>query len=426
MRVVRIMSSLTNLGNELGTISLVLLRKYPFYGILLKNLNVYYDPVKKDTSAYVYKLNLYLTSKFLELSKKQKLHVIFHELNHILLKHSLRTDRYYRMFPPGIPQYIIDRIVNYACDAKANQYNEFEPSGLNPITPRVISLLFDIEERIVEEMSTEEIIELFLDRDKTGSNFGKAQRYDNTNDIGKQPSSECNLIQKGDESESTETQSEGELEKKLMRKIMSAYTVAKTIGKLPGGIERLVGELLKPKVNWKVLLRNAITKGLGKNVKRTWTRPSRKYFLFPGKELLKVNKVITLIDDSGSITEQELQRFVSEVYGIARESSDVIVISWDAKVQDEFRINRESDVKRIKIVHGGGGTKILPALQYALKKYASRNIYVIFTDWHIDDIYSNSVIEILKKINPICATSGYIPHNLEKEGLKKNFIVVRD
>jgi predicted metal-dependent peptidase len=320
-------------------------------------------------------------------------------------------------------------IINVVLDSKANQYNMIQVNtyNLKPITlsdiSRLLEYKYDVSE--LEKMSSEEILELLLKKySQQVISISSSRCFIDVKE--NKPSKSVQIQKSSDEKEQEEKEkgmgeqeNEQELEKKLTKKVLQAYTVAKSIGTLPGNIEELIENLLKPQVNWKVLLRNAITKGIGKNVKRTWTRPSRKYELFPGKEFLKINKVIVLMDVSGSISKEELQQFALEIYSIVKETSDVIVILWDADVQGEFILKRTSDVKKIKVT-GRGGTLILPALHYAIKKYTG--LYVILSDWEIGDLYNSSVKQLLQKVKPICITTHTIP---KIEGLEKNFIKIK-
>ena len=421
---------LNNVKEELSLITLYLMRSNPFYGVLLKNLNIYFDPETTVVPAYVENLNLYLTREFLRWSRTEKLFIIVHELNHILLKHSIRMKEYFKKYtidPQSNPQ--LKFIINIVLDAKCNQYNEIRlptTSRLDPIYPRTLSVrLFNNQIDVIklEQMSAEEILDLlFKNIPSVKPNcavFEDVRTEGNKNSIQIQSGGD-EKEDKEEEGSKSEQEAIKELEKTLTRKVLQAYSIAKSIGKIPGRIETIIEELLKPQVNWKTLLRNAIMKGLGKNVKRTWTRPSRKYPLFPGKELLKTNKVIVLVDTSGSISEQELQQFVSEVYSIVKETSDVVVIFWDADVQGETTLKRPSDIKKIKIT-GRGGTQIYPALEYATKKYKD-GVYVIFSDFYIGDLYSSRVEKLLQKVKPICVTTSIVPNI---PGLERNIIKIK-
>jgi predicted metal-dependent peptidase len=412
------------------------MKKYPFYGILLKSLNIYYDPVTTETPAYVVKFDLYLTKNFPLYNNKEKTYIIFHELNHLLLKHTIRIPEYIskQNIHGDIEQ--LRKFANIACDAKANQYNEIniDTHHIRPIYPSDISRLlgYKIDVSEIERMSAEEILELLLKQQQQNDRgmeymLNNSEKFRNIdNDIFQNNDGQNKqLIQKGSEEGSKEKDelTPQELEEEFNKKVMKAYSVAKSIGTTSGKIEEIIEQLLKPQVNWKVLLRNAITKGLGRNVKRTWVRPSRKSPLFPGKESLKINKVVVLVDVSGSISERELQQFLTEVYGIVKETSDVIVILWDTEVKGEFVLRRTSDVYKIKIT-GRGGTELLPALEYAIKKY-NGSTFIILSDWEIYDVKitkNNKLIELLQKVKSICVTTGYIP---KIEGLDKNFIKLK-
>ncbi|MEM1910023.1 MAG: VWA-like domain-containing protein [Thermofilaceae archaeon] len=186
-------------------------------------------------------------------------------------------------------------------------------------------------------------------------------------------------------------------EKEILRRVAAAVNAARMAGRDPGGWERLVATLLKPAVDWRKLLRYFLQKGLGRGVKRTWFRPSRKCpELRPGREALRLPRVFTLVDTSGSISEGELQRFVSEVYAIAKESAEVVVIPWDATAYEPITIRRSADVKRVKLT-GGGGTHIAPAIEKVEKMARPIDLFVILSDWHIADIESFFVQEWLKK-----------------------------
>jgi len=228
--------------------------------------------------------------------------------------------------------------------------------------------------------------------EKTGKSKEKGKKDEKE---GANKSNEKDVLNEGDR-EDKETD---DPEKRWTKKMLETLISSKTIGKDPGYLQRLIEELLKPIVDWRRILRTALTKGIGRNVKRTWARPSRKISdLYPGKETLKLNKVVVLIDTSGSIGENELKRFVSEVYGILRETSKVVVIPWDATVYDPIELRGMSDINKLKTsIQGGGGTMIYPALKLVDEKFSSYDMFIIFSDWYIGDINTDEVQNILRK-----------------------------
>ena len=214
------------------------------------------------------------------------------------------------------------------------------------------------------------------------------------------------VINEGDK-EDKDAKTPEEQYKRWIRKVSETAITVKTAGRLPGHYEELINELLKPIIDWRRILMSTLTKGIGRNVKRTWSRPSRKIpELYPGKETLKLNKTVVLIDTSGSIGTKELQRFVSEVYGVLREVSKVIVIMWDAVVEDVIELRSNNDIEKVKVIKGRGGTCIKPALELVNDKFNDVDKIIIFSDWEIYDL--KDAEPLLKKYaNKIVAFTTY-------------------
>jgi predicted metal-dependent peptidase len=417
-----------------------------FIGLLLKKTWIYADPYSKS-KAYADELNIYINpEKFLKLTPEEQRFVLTHELLHILLKHTLRDKEFLRRWG-----YILDpETLNDIEDAKCNQYLKHFKNHLiniNPIFPEDIEEGLEIKD--VEKKSTEEIIEelarkikniiaiitsqgcgncklpplppwvkiipVYIDNNTESQKPNETpqptikidvpEEYDRDNDVFRTPKDgdkegsnekkDLPVINEGDREDKDAKTPEEKLKRWLMKVSETAITI-KTAGLLPGHYEELINELLKPMIDWRRILRSTLTKGIGRNVKRTWSRPSRKIpELYPGKETLKLNKTVVLIDTSGSIGTKELQRFVSEVYGVLREVSKVVVIMWDAEVEDVIELRSNNDIEKVKVIKGRGGTCIKPALELVNKKFNDVDKIIIFSDWEIADL--NDAEPLLKK-----------------------------
>ena len=167
---------------------------------------------------------------------------------------------------------------------------------------------------------------------------------------------------------------------------MRDYLTHKSIGTLPAGLGDVVDNLLKPTVDWRALLRQALRDGEGRTIVTTWRRPSRKIPGMPGLRRLASPPIRVLMDTSGSIGGEQLERFMSEVYAIAR-FGRVIWTCWDAKAYDDVVANNPLEVKRVlcKRITGRGGTMIEPALRKCLKSMRGESV-VILTDGYIGDV----------------------------------------
>lgn len=133
-------------------------------------------------------------------------------------------------------------------------------------------------------------------------------------------------------------------------------------GTLPASIERLLKRITAPKVDWRSVLQRFARGGAKDDF--SWVRPNRAYMslglILPGLYSETVEDVTTVIDTSGSITDEILAAFGSEIGDIHATVSPVTLRSMycDADVNhvDEFDPHDQFFVKP----HGGGGTDFRP------------------------------------------------------------------
>jgi len=142
------------------------------------------------------------------------------------------------------------------------------------------------------------------------------------------------------------------------------------VGKVPAGIERHVEAVLKPKIDWKKVLRDSILPMIPQDY--TYLKPSRRG-LSTGVHLPSVAKgryleALVAVDTSGSISGQELNQFLSEIQWIARNFPiRITLLSVDADIHDKIELRYFADVQKITGLRGGGGTDFRPVFDYAVK-----------------------------------------------------------
>jgi predicted metal-dependent peptidase len=149
-------------------------------------------------------------------------------------------------------------------------------------------------------------------------------------------------------------------------RVAQAAQAAKMMGKMSANMQRVVGELLQPKVDWRDVLRNFVEKA--KNDSRTWARPNRR-FLAQGMYLPSIGgevlgEVVVAIDCSGSIGEKEISEFAAEVTAIWEDSKPIRLhaVYFDSEVCHYEKFERD-DTLHIE-PHGGGGTAFSPVFRY--------------------------------------------------------------
>jgi len=152
---------------------------------------------------------------------------------------------------------------------------------------------------------------------------------------------------------------------------------------LPGNLKREVLIALEnPELDWKTLLRRFFGVSVLGDRYSTPLRPNRRYDHLPGWRNEYLARVSVVLDTSGSIVEEEINRFLAELEKIARTvREDIWLVQIDRDVTAVTRY-KAGTWKRLEIF-GGGGTDLQPALDYTERVLRSEGT-VVFTDGHAD------------------------------------------
>ncbi len=163
--------------------------------------------------------------------------------------------------------------------------------------------------------------------------------------------------------------------------LTGAAAIAKAQGKLPAGLDRMIQEILQPKLPWREILSRFITENAKNDY--TWTQPNKRY-LYSGLYLPALNvptlgTIAVIIDTSGSISQKELDTFASELQSILSiyPGTEIKVIYVDTKVAATETI----DIYDFKLhARGGGGTDFKPGFTYIEKEQIMPACAIYFTD----------------------------------------------
>lgn len=175
---------------------------------------------------------------------------------------------------------------------------------------------------------------------------------------------------------------------KWRQRLAESAMIAKQQGKLPGGMERLVNELLKPKVNWREQLKRYIKEHVYPN-DFTYAKPHKKSGILgvylPNVKKESMVEVEVLIDTSGSIGGEELKEFLSEAAGIAMSFASVkMTVSFcDTQLYEDARyVIKSGNVKKILDVvpKGGGGTSMESGIDWIKQNSRQTSVVVVLTD----------------------------------------------
>lgn len=163
--------------------------------------------------------------------------------------------------------------------------------------------------------------------------------------------------------------------------VEEAAKQAKAAGKLPGNIEQIINELLnKERLNWKQLLRQYVGNVVKADSKRTWKRENKRFGIDQkGKSKARILDIAVAIDTSGSVSNEEFQEFMGEIYGIQRSyKSSIEIIECDAEIQKTYKLKQHGKVDtKLK---GRGGTDFRPVFKYFENKRRFPGLLIFFTD----------------------------------------------
>lgn len=169
--------------------------------------------------------------------------------------------------------------------------------------------------------------------------------------------------------------------------VAQAAQAAKMCGKLSAGIERLVGEILNPKVPWRQVLQQFVVKV--RDDQRTFARPNRRFIsqglYTPSVSGEAMGELLVAVDCSGSIGQDELNQFAGELQSIKDEVNPKIihVMYFDSEVShyESYEQGEDLDIR----AHGGGGTAFSPVFRYAEEHGIDPLACVFLTDLYCYD-----------------------------------------
>jgi predicted metal-dependent peptidase len=313
-----------------------LIQKHPFYASLVLRME-FVETARFPTAATDGKTIFYNPDFILELTTREVAGLLAHEVMHVALQH--HTRRYNRE----------PLRWNYACDY-----------AINP-------MLLDAGMRLPEgglldpqffDMSAEQIYALLPPLPK-GSPVGFGQVLD-------EPGGEANR---------------DTAEAEVRACIAQAMLDARMRGDVPGALERMVEQLLQPRVDWRAVLARFVCERSKSDY--SWLKPNVRFLYrgiyLPSLDSTETGRVILIADTSGSISDDLINQFAGEVSGIAETFHIPLkVIYVDAKVcsVQDIEPGDEIDLKP----KGGGGTDFRPGFALIERDDLQPRAVVYLTD----------------------------------------------
>lgn len=164
--------------------------------------------------------------------------------------------------------------------------------------------------------------------------------------------------------------------------LAQALQQAKSMGDLPAGLERLVDNILNPKLDWRELLDRFINASARSDY--TWMPPNRRYLhrglYLPSMRSSDLPEVVIAVDTSGSISRIELDQFAAELSAILEYCAMTIHLLYcDMQVAHSEIFQRE-DLPITLAPKGGGGTDFRPVFEWVGQRGMSPQCLIYLSD----------------------------------------------
>ena len=167
----------------------------------------------------------------------------------------------------------------------------------------------------------------------------------------------------------------------------------KIAGKGGGRMGRDLAELLEPKVDWRDVLREFVKATCNAKDTSSWRRVNRRYLsgdvYMPSLIGERVGHLVLGIDTSGSVGNEELAEFLSEVQSIAKDvhPDKVDLIYWDGEVagHEEYSSSQVDSIITSTKPAGGGGTDPTCVMRYLKEKAIKPEAIIMLTDGYVGE-----------------------------------------
>jgi predicted metal-dependent peptidase len=173
-----------------------------------------------------------------------------------------------------------------------------------------------------------------------------------------------------------------ELGRQWQQRMAAAAQQAMAAGKMGGALARLVDHLLQPQLPWRMLLARYMTQAARDDY--SYMRPSRREgsVIFPSLRSGQVDLVVAL-DTSGSVGENELAQFLSEVNALKGQlRARVTLLACDSALSEgaPWEFEPWEELRLPESIKGGGGTSFVPVFDWLARQGRQPDLLLYFTD----------------------------------------------
>jgi len=308
--------------------------------------------LNKDTAQFEM---LYNPQFFEDMSDKERLGVLKHEFYHIIFEHV--TGR--------LPSEGMSKMWNVATDLAINSHlmGELPEGGCFPtVEPFQDYPLGMSAEWYFSKLQNDEQFKPKDGEDEgdgEGEGNGSGQPSDGQGESsssgGGMPDTMDDHSGWGDASEEVRDMAKERL-KQAVEKAAQEAASGQGWGTVSAQMRKRIMDMIKPKVNWRSVLRYFIKTSQRADKRSTVKRYNKKYRTqrYAGKKVKRTAKIAVAIDQSGSVNDAMLAAFFTELNGLAK-LAEFTVVPFDTQVDDsKVYVWKKGQRVAVERVLGGG------------------------------------------------------------------------
>ena len=342
-----------------------LLIENPFYGLFLLGLSKVINRSVETACVRKRGINceLVINPDYWETQDDtQQLNLLCHEVYHIVFQHMFLWDS----FPNK-------DILGLATDCEVNSYlSNLDNSWVVPSIwnlPKKQGTKFYYEEILKQDPPQQQ------QQQSNGGGSGDSQ--DNKDGM---PQTKDDHTQWGKDFQECSDAEKQLIQNQINQQIKTAAEqTIKMRGTIPAEMKEIVNELFKPKpriFDWKSYFRRMLGSIYDINIKKTRRKESIRFPDSAGIKHKKKVSILVAVDTSGSVNDDELRDFFSEITYIYKTGARITILECDAKITANYEYTGKWTGK----IHGRGGTDFQPVIDYYRKNMKDYAALVYFTD----------------------------------------------
>jgi len=310
---------------------------------------------------------------FEELKPEERVAVLKHEIAHFINKHySRRNGR-------------DPRIWNIGCDMSINQ-------SLQNLPNNCVTLPKNWPANEAAEFYFDKLMNEASKQSKKGScsrNGTGQQKQNNQRGRGSKSSNGPAIPKQFDEvmdapgyeASNAESIADDIIRETVKERINTGESIERMRSLHAGALEDYIDELTKPPmINWKQALARFAASLADAETRRSLKRPDRRELAPWGKKREYLPSLVICVDTSGSVSDEMLSKFFSQIHLLRNMLNEVEVVIADAAVHDHFTYKIGMENKLKSAGYGRGGTDFDPAVKYINKNLSHCDGAIYLTD----------------------------------------------